>query len=55
MQAIWFFLSVFLGIMGGYFILRIILSSITKRLSEGYLSGRRLSGGINGKKSGGNS
>lgn len=52
MQAIWFFLSVFFGIMGGYFILSIILYSLTKRLSEGYMSGRRLGNRISGKKGG---
>lgn len=51
MQAIWFFLSVFFGIIGGYFFLRIIFYSLTKRLSECYLSVRRPRGRINGAKS----
>ncbi len=52
MQAIWFFLSVFFGIMGGYFFLRIIFFSLTKRLSECYLSARRPRERVNGAKSG---
>lgn len=36
MQGLWFFLSVFFGIMGGYFVLRTIYFAVTETASKRY-------------------
>ncbi|MCM1054429.1 MAG: hypothetical protein NC394_02805 [Bacteroides sp.] len=36
MQAVWFFLSVFFGIIGGYFVVKATLSALTGIASDRY-------------------